>query len=70
MTNEPTKEPPEAVRKIVEAMVSRALAECDRLGIAWEDFYRAMLEEEKLLPKVSLEKLFERTFRRLDRAGN
>jgi hypothetical protein len=63
-------DPPESVRKIVEAMVTRALARCDELGVSREDFYRVMLGEQQLRPKASLEVLFERIFRRPGRAMN
>ena len=56
---------PDAVRRIIQGMTGQALARCDRLGIAHEDFYRAMLEEQKAHPEVSVAQLFERTFRRL-----
>ena len=38
MSEETKRELPEAVRKIVEAMVSQALARCDRLGITSPGF--------------------------------
>jgi hypothetical protein len=56
---------PDPVRKIVEAMVSQALARCDQLGISWEDFLRAMLEERKVRSTGDVTDLFERTFRRI-----
>ena len=70
MSSEQQKEVPEAVRQIVGAMVTQALARCEQLGIAREDFYRAMLEEQKHRPKISVEELFERTFRRLESEAN
>jgi hypothetical protein len=70
MADETKEEAPEPVRRIVGAMVNQALARCDREGIAWEDFYRAMLEEQARPPKVSLEELFERIFRRLKGTAN
>jgi hypothetical protein len=70
MTDDLKKEVPEAVRKIVGAAVSQALARCDRQGIAWEDFYRVLLEEQKLHPSISVPELFERTFRRLEGTAN
>jgi hypothetical protein len=36
---------PESVRKQVEAILVRALRECNRLGIDWQDFYDAMLAD-------------------------
>jgi hypothetical protein len=65
MNEDQKQESPAAVREIVAAMVAQALARCDREGFAREDFYRALLEEQKLCPKVIVEELFERTFRRL-----
>jgi hypothetical protein len=70
MSDEPKKEVPEAVRKVVEAMTSQAVARCDRLGIPLENFYRAMLEEQSLNPKATVVELFEQTFRRLEGALN
>jgi hypothetical protein len=70
MSDEPKIEAPEPVRKIVEAMVNQALARCDQLGIAWEDFHRTMLEEQKLRSTGDVADLFERTFRRLQRKAN
>jgi hypothetical protein len=70
MSDKSKVEAPEAVRKIVEAMVSQALARCDRLGIAWEDFYRAMSEEQKVRSTGDVADLFERTFHRLLGAAN
>jgi hypothetical protein len=70
MSEERKKEAPEAVRKIVEGMIAQALARCDRLGIAHEDFYRAMVEERKVRSSGDLADLLERTFRRLGRAAN
>jgi len=61
---------PEAIKKIVGAMLDQALARCDREGIAWEDFYAALLEEQKGGPKGNLEDLFKRTFLRLQRSAN
>jgi hypothetical protein len=70
MSDESKPEPPETVRKIVEAMVSNALARCDRLGIAHQDFYRAMVEERKVHSTGDLADLLERTFHRILRAAN
>ena len=67
---ESPKEIPDSVRKIVGAIVGQALARCDRQGIAHEDFYRVMLEEQKFLPKGTLAELFERIFRRLESRAN
>jgi hypothetical protein len=69
-TKKDAQDAPEPVRKILAAMVHHALARCDRQGIAREDFYRVLLEEQKLHPEVSVTELFERTFRRLERAMN
>jgi hypothetical protein len=70
MSDEPEKEVPEAVRKTIVAMVGQALAQCDREGIAHEDFYAALQKEEKLLPRGTLTELFRRTFRRLKGLAN
>jgi hypothetical protein len=70
MNDGPKKEVPEAVVKLIEAMTNQAVARCDRLGIAREDFYRALLEEQKLHPEVSVAELFQRTFRRLEELAN
>jgi hypothetical protein len=70
MSDETKKEPPEAVRNIVEAMIGQALARCDREGIAWSDFYLAMKEERKVRSTGDLADLLERTFRRLSGASN
>jgi hypothetical protein len=60
-----TSDKPDSVRKIVKAMIDRALAQCDRSGVRWEDFYTAMLTEQRLNDKSSLEGLLDRTFKRL-----
>ena len=70
MTDEPAKDVPESVRKEVEAVVVRALAYCNRLGIDWEDFYQAVAAEEKLHPKLDLEELYTLAFRRLEGMRN
>lgn len=70
MTDNLKRDVPESARKVIEAIVSQALARCDQAGIAWEDFYRELLEEQKLHSDISVAELFERTFRRLDRVAN
>jgi hypothetical protein len=70
MSEETKREVPEAVRKIVKAMISQALARCDQLGIAHEDFYQAMREERKVRSTGDLTDLLDRTFRRLADAAN
>jgi hypothetical protein len=70
MTDDPNPPIPEPARKIIDALIAQAFARCDRLGIAREDFYRAMLEEQKIPQKVSVPELLERTFRRLGGASN
>lgn len=70
MSDETAKEVPDAVRKIVSAMVHQALARCDREGIAWEDFYRVLEEEQRLRSTGDVDELFERTFRRLQGMTN
>jgi hypothetical protein len=68
--NEQQKEVPEAVKKIVGAMVDQALSRCDKLGIARAEFYRAMLEVKKHYPKGTLEELLTRTFAHLKSEAN
>lgn len=70
MTDDLKHDVPESARKVIEAMVSQAIARCEQAGIALEDFYREMLEEQKLHPAISVAELFERTFRRLERVAN
>lgn len=70
MIDEPTKQVPEAVRKIVGAIVDQALAKCERLGISREAFYRAMVEEQTIHSTGNLPDLIERTFRRLAGMSN
>ncbi len=70
MNDEGRVEAPEAMRKIVEAMVMHALARCDQLGIAREDFCRALLEEQRTHRPTTGTDLIERTFRRLGAASN
>ncbi len=57
--------PPESVRKIVEAMASRAMSRCLQEGIPIERFYRAMVAVQVDNPKVSVLKLFELVFDKL-----
>jgi hypothetical protein len=70
MTDRPTPDVPEPVRKIVNAMVGRALVRCDRLGIAHVDFYRALREERRLRAGCGVVELIEGTFRRLGATAN
>ncbi len=49
----PAKEVPESVHKIIDAVVSQAVARCRRSGIPLEDFYRVLLEEQKLHTKTA-----------------
>lgn len=63
-------EVPEPVLAILGAMVRQVLARCDQLNIAWDDFYQALLVEQKLHPRSSVSDLFEHTFRRLQEAAN
>jgi hypothetical protein len=70
MDDETRTEVPEAMRKIVEAMVARALTRCDQSGIAREDFHRALLEEQRTHRPTTGSDLIERTFRRLGIANN
>lgn len=58
---------PPAIQNIIEKMVSRAVAECAQQGIALEEFYRAMQEEQRTVPKGTVVDLFEGAFRRLAR---
>jgi hypothetical protein len=66
MTDKPTPDMPESGSGLIVELLSRALERCDRQGIAFEDFYRAMAKEQQLHPKASLEEFFERVFRRLE----
>jgi hypothetical protein len=59
------KATPEGLRKIVAAQVRAALRRCDREGIAWEDFYRAVCEEQVSNPPTNSADLIRRTFLRL-----
>lgn len=59
-----------AVRDMLEKMVAQVMARCDREGIAWADFYEAMLVEMEVLPKVPVEEVFRRTFVRLRAQAN
>jgi hypothetical protein len=61
---------PADARRAAEAFVARALAECNRLGVHWEDFLNAVLAEEKLHPELSEPRLYERAFRRLEATRN
>ena len=70
MSDKPKDGPPEPVRNIVEAIVNQALARCDRMGIAWEDFDKAMAEESRRCPQLGLPELIEQTFRRVGRAAS
>jgi hypothetical protein len=70
MADEPRNEIPDAVREIIEAMVNQAVARCDRQGIALEDFFRTMEEEQQLHPASTLTELFDRIFRRLESMTN
>jgi hypothetical protein len=70
MIDKPNKEVPDAVRATLEKMVHQVMDQCDQLGIAWADYYQAMLQEQKQNPKISVEDLFQRTFRRLERNSN
>lgn len=70
MSEDTKSDVPEAVKKIVGAMLDQALARCDREGIAWKDFYAALLEEQKGGLKGDLEELFRRTFARLKSSAN
>jgi hypothetical protein len=70
VSDEPRGDIPDGVRKIIEAMVTQAVARCDRQGIALEDFYRTMLEEQQLRPEIALTELFERIFRHLEGIAN
>ncbi len=53
------------VRKMIEAMVGLALAQCSQAGITDEQFYLAMRAEQPLCPKGDVVELFRRTFARL-----
>ncbi|HEY7313276.1 MAG TPA: hypothetical protein VH643_28260 [Gemmataceae bacterium] len=66
----PAREVPQAVEKMIDAMVGQALARCERLGIAQEDYYRAFVEEQRLHPKASVSELFDLAFRRLEGGSN
>lgn len=68
-SNRSNQSPPEGLRKIVEALVARALIRCDRLGIAHEDFYRALVEEQQSHPPTNATDLIRRAFNRLRAAG-
>ena len=70
MSEEPRSEIPDGVRKIIEAMVNQAVARCHRQGIALEDFYRTMIEEQRLHPEIPLAELFERIFSHLEGLTN
>ena len=70
MAEQAKGEMPEAVRKTLEAMTGHAVARCKSLGIALEDFYAALLDEQRLHPEISVAELFERTFRRLQAAAS
>ena len=70
MSEDTKKETPEAVRKIVEAMVTQVLARCDQMGIAHEDFYRILVEERKIRSTGDVADLFDRVFRRLQGTAN
>jgi hypothetical protein len=61
---------PPGARSIIEALTRQAIARCHRLGIDPADFYRALLEEQKIDPKSSVSNLFERTFHRLEGLAN
>lgn len=58
---------PPGVRRICEAMVSTAVARCEREGIALEDFYAAIMAEKAAVPGTTVSDLFARVFRRLAR---
>ena len=60
----------DAVRLVVEAHVSAALARCAREGIAVEDFWVAMSAEDALGINDGLPMLLARTFRRLKAGSN
>jgi nucleoside diphosphate kinase len=70
MSDDTKAEAPDAVRKIIGAMVGQVVARCEREGIPLEDFYRVMLEEQKVYPKGTVAELFERTFCRLKAGTN
>lgn len=56
---------PRAVRKIISAMIDRAISRCEQSSIAQEDFCRAMRTEQRVSPKESVSKLIDGTFIRL-----
>lgn len=70
MSDERKEQPPDAVERIVRAIVNQALARCDRAGIAREDFYRVMLEEQQHHPRITLPELVKRVFSRLEESAN
>jgi hypothetical protein len=65
-----TADVPDGARKIVTALVERAVARCYREGIALEDFYKAMLAEERAHKPTTTVDLIRRVFKRLATAAN
>lgn len=55
----------DSTREIVNAMVARALARCEREGIAIKDFYSTLQSERVKHPVGTLPTLFNRVFERL-----
>jgi hypothetical protein len=70
MSSHVKREIPEPVRKIIEAIVGRAVARCHSQGIALKDFVDVVLKELELHPKASVEEVYERAFRRLEGRAN
>ncbi len=56
---------PDGVRKIVGALVSRALSQAAQEGFTDEQFYQAMMAEKQLGPHGLLTALLEKTLQRL-----
>jgi hypothetical protein len=56
---------PEAVKQIVGRIVDTALAQCDRAGIAHEDFYVTFTSEMEAHPRDLLERVIALTFAQL-----